>query len=204
MTSINEHLHCNPHGTHAGSRNDFIKLSFLPLSSVDGNYLLSCGSDKSLKLWSVKQGTLLKTYTGHGYEVLDADRWLENVEITKEKQTQLILSPNTVRNHICFNSSYDSSQVCSCSSDKTVILWDVGSGNVTRKFRGHAGVRTSYFNFVICQIYFNFRLSTFPTGFISVILLPQKVNCVQFNEDASVILSGQTQPLLNTQSSFEK
>uniref|UniRef100_H3CLE0 WD repeat domain-containing protein 83 n=1 Tax=Tetraodon nigroviridis TaxID=99883 RepID=H3CLE0_TETNG len=78
-------------------------------SSVDGNYLLTCGGDKSLKLWSVKLGTLLKTYTGHGYEVLDAD------------------------------SSYDSSQICSCSSDKTVILWDVGTGNVTRKFRGHAG-----------------------------------------------------------------
>lgn len=46
---------------------------------------------------------------------------------------------------ICFNSSYDSSQICSCSSDKTVILWDVGTGNVARKFRGHAGVRTSYF-----------------------------------------------------------
>ncbi|TWW59051.1 WD repeat domain-containing protein 83 [Takifugu flavidus] len=112
--------------------------------NVDGNYLLSCGSDKSLKLWSVKQGTVLKTYTGHGYEVLDAD------------------------------SSYDSSQVCSCSSDKTVILWDVGSGNVTRKFRGHAGA--------LCF--------TFPTGFICLILLPQKVNCVQFNEEASVILSG--------------
>lgn len=41
--------------------------------SADGNYLLSCGSDKSLKLWSVGSGTLLKTYAGHGYDVLDAD-----------------------------------------------------------------------------------------------------------------------------------
>lgn len=75
----------------------------------DGNYVLSCGSDKSLKLWSASRGTLLKTYTGHGYEVLDVD------------------------------SSYDNSQLCSCSSDKTVILWDVASGQVTRKLRGHAG-----------------------------------------------------------------
>lgn len=43
------------------------------LSSADGNYIISCGSDKSLKLWSVTRGTLLKTYSGHGYEVLDAD-----------------------------------------------------------------------------------------------------------------------------------
>lgn len=46
----------------------------LPVWLADGNYLLSCGSDKSLKLWSVSRGTLLKTYSGHGYEVLDADR----------------------------------------------------------------------------------------------------------------------------------
>ncbi|XP_062386855.1 WD repeat domain-containing protein 83 [Sardina pilchardus] len=77
--------------------------------NADGNYLLTCGSDKSLKLWSVSRGTLLKAYSGHGYEVLDAD------------------------------GSYDNSQLCSCSSDKTVILWDVASGQVTRKLRGHAG-----------------------------------------------------------------
>lgn len=77
--------------------------------NLDGNYFLSCGSDKSLKLWSSSRGTLLKVYSGHGYEVLDAD------------------------------SSFDNSQICSCSSDKTVILWDVASGQVTRKLRGHAG-----------------------------------------------------------------
>ena len=45
--------------------------------SADGNYLMSCGSDKSLKLWSVSGGTLLKSYSGHGYEVLDADGWVD-------------------------------------------------------------------------------------------------------------------------------
>ncbi|KAM9818723.1 WD repeat domain-containing protein 83 isoform 1-T1 [Syngnathus typhle] len=76
--------------------------------NVDGQYVLSCGADKSLKLWSGSRGTLLKTYSGHGYEVLDAD------------------------------SSFDNSNICSCSSDKTVILWDVATGQVARKLRGHA------------------------------------------------------------------
>ena len=40
--------------------------------NVDGNYCLTCGSDKSLKLWNPKRKLVLKTYTGHGYEVLDA------------------------------------------------------------------------------------------------------------------------------------
>lgn len=37
-------------------------------------------------------------------------------------------------------SSYDNSHICSCSSDKSVILWDVATGQITRKLRGHAGV----------------------------------------------------------------
>ncbi|XP_041091637.1 WD repeat domain-containing protein 83-like isoform X2 [Polyodon spathula] len=96
--------------------------------NVDGNYCLTCGSDKSLKLWSPMRGTLLKTYSGHGYEVLDAD------------------------------GSCDNSHLTSCGSDKTVILWDVATGQVIRKLRGHAG----------------------------------KVNCVRFNEEATVILSGES------------
>ncbi|XP_038626668.1 WD repeat domain-containing protein 83 isoform X1 [Tachyglossus aculeatus] len=78
--------------------------------NVDGNYCLTCGTDKSLKLWNPHKGTLLKTYNGHGYEVLDA------------------------------HGSFDNSHLCSCSSDKTVVLWDVSTGQVVRKFRGHAGV----------------------------------------------------------------
>ncbi|XP_006023472.1 WD repeat domain-containing protein 83 [Alligator sinensis] len=77
--------------------------------NVDGNYCLTCGSDKSLKLWNPHKGTVLKTYSGHGYEVLDAA------------------------------GSFDNSQLCSCGADKTVILWDVATGQVVRKFRGHAG-----------------------------------------------------------------
>ncbi|XP_015271350.1 PREDICTED: WD repeat domain-containing protein 83 isoform X2 [Gekko japonicus] len=35
--------------------------------------------------------------------------------------------------------SFDNSQLCSCGSDKTVVLWDVARGQVIRKFRAHAG-----------------------------------------------------------------
>uniref|UniRef100_A0A8C6QE70 WD repeat domain-containing protein 83 n=1 Tax=Nannospalax galili TaxID=1026970 RepID=A0A8C6QE70_NANGA len=85
--------------------------------NVDGNYCLTCGSDKTLKLWNPLRGTLLRTYSGHGYEVLDAA------------------------------SSIDNSSLCSGGGDKTVVLWDVASGQVVRKFRGHAGkVNTVQFN----------------------------------------------------------
>jgi mitogen-activated protein kinase organizer 1 len=50
----------------------------------------------------------LKTYGGHGNEVLDAA------------------------------ASCDSSQIISCSVDKSVILWDVSTGQPLRRLRGHA------------------------------------------------------------------
>lgn len=78
--------------------------------NVDGGYCLTCGSDKSLKLWNPYKQILLKTYMGHGYEVLDCD------------------------------SSFDNSQVVSCSADRTVVLWDVATGHLLRKFRGHLSV----------------------------------------------------------------
>lgn len=77
--------------------------------NADGNYCLTCGSDKSLKLWNPHNGLLLKTYVGHGYDVLDA------------------------------KSSVDNAHLCSCGADKQVVLWDVATGQVLRKFRGHAG-----------------------------------------------------------------
>jgi mitogen-activated protein kinase organizer 1 len=68
-----------------------------------------CGSDKSVKLWNPHKNILLKTYCGHGYEVLDAQ------------------------------ASCDNSQLCSCGMDKSVVLFDVATGNAVRKYRGHAG-----------------------------------------------------------------
>lgn len=75
---------------------------------VDGSYCISCGADKKLKLWNPHKSLLLKTYGGHGNEVLDAA------------------------------GSCDSSQILSGSVDKSVILWDVTTGLPTRRLRGHA------------------------------------------------------------------
>ncbi|KAJ3653231.1 hypothetical protein Zmor_012493 [Zophobas morio] len=76
--------------------------------NVDGSYCMTCGSDKKLKLWNPYRSLLLKTYGGHGNEVLDA----------------------------C--GSCDSSQIVSCSSDKSAIVWDVSTGQPLRRLRGHA------------------------------------------------------------------
>ena len=84
----------------------FIFVIYLP---VDGQYCMTCGSDKVLRLWNPRSGVALKSYSGHSYEVLDC------------------------------KASCDNANLCSCGMDKTVMYWDVASGNALRKYRGHAG-----------------------------------------------------------------
>ena len=76
--------------------------------NFDGNYCLTCGSDKSIKLWNPKNNLLIKKYGGHGYDVMD------------------VVGSN------------DNCQLASCSADKSVMYWDVASGQIIRRFRGHA------------------------------------------------------------------
>jgi len=78
--------------------------------NAQGSYCLSCGKDRTLRLWNPHKGILIKTYTGHGYDVRDA------------------------------SVSADNSQFASCGGDRQVYLWDVASGRIIRKFAGHDGV----------------------------------------------------------------
>lgn len=95
--------------------------SHVRVISVDGAYCLTCSSNRRIKLWNPYKGSLLKTYSGHGDEVMDA----------------------------C--SSCDSGQIVSCGLDKSVILWDVSTGTPTRRYRGHAAAIMSVkYRFLIC------------------------------------------------------
>lgn len=75
--------------------------------SGSGGYALSCGKDRTLRLWSPAKGALIKTYAGHGHEVRDVACWPDN------------------------------SRLASVGGDRQPFLWDVASGRVLRKFRGH-------------------------------------------------------------------
>eukprot|EP00887_Chlorella_sp_A99_P003979 scaffold11.g3979.t1 len=72
-----------------------------------GTYCLSGGKDRAVRLWNPHRSMLIKTYTGHGYEVRD-------VAVTA-----------------------DNSKFASCGGDRQLFLWDVASANIIRKFRGH-------------------------------------------------------------------
>ncbi len=51
----------------------FLNRAHLIQFAENGNYCLTCGSDKTLRLWNPHKGLCIKTYMGHGAEVLDAD-----------------------------------------------------------------------------------------------------------------------------------
>lgn len=77
--------------------------------NVDGNYCLSCGSDRKVKLFNPLTGLLLKTYAGHGDEITDS------------------------------TGSCDSSFILSASMDKSIIYWDVMTALPVRRIRNHLG-----------------------------------------------------------------
>ncbi|KXS18004.1 WD40 repeat-like protein [Gonapodya prolifera JEL478] len=83
----------------------------------DGNYVLTGGHDKTVKLWNPNSGLCIKTYTGHGWEVLG------------------------------LAVAHDNARFCSGGTDKSVILWDIGTGRIIRRFNGHfRKVNTVEFN----------------------------------------------------------
>ncbi|KAJ3062499.1 WD repeat-containing protein 83, partial [Podochytrium sp. JEL0797] len=83
-----------------------------------GEYVATGGADRSVKLWNPHTGLCVKTYAGHGKEVL-------GIAI-----------------------STDNTKFASAGGDKAAILWDVATGRSIRKFTGHAArINAVAFNF---------------------------------------------------------
>ena len=76
--------------------------------SSDGEHVLSGSKDKTIKLWDVANGALLRTFEGHANSV-----------------TSIAFSPN-------------GEHVLSGNYDKTLKLWDATTGVLLRTFLGSA------------------------------------------------------------------
>lgn len=104
----------------------------------DGNYCLSCGKDRTIRLWNPHRGIHIKTYKSHGREVRD-------VHVTSYAPSPL--STDSDSHSSCINTnrfflkkndlSRDNSKLISCGGDRQIFYWDVATGRVIRKFRGH-------------------------------------------------------------------
>jgi mitogen-activated protein kinase organizer 1 len=42
----------------------------------NGEYCVTTGSDKTIKLWNPHKGTMINQYKGHGYEVYDVQMYV--------------------------------------------------------------------------------------------------------------------------------
>ncbi|MCK4579496.1 MAG: DUF2380 domain-containing protein [Candidatus Marinimicrobia bacterium] len=79
--------------------------------SPDGGYALSGSGDKTLKLWEIASGQLVRTFLGHF-------GWIESVAFSPDGR--LALSGGR-------------------GGDKTLKLWEIASGQHLRTFKGHTG-----------------------------------------------------------------
>lgn len=76
--------------------------------NVKGNYALSCGADRTVRLWNASSGAFVRAYEAHSKAV-----------------------------H-CAQASADNASFASAGADRQAVLTDVASGSVLRRWRGHA------------------------------------------------------------------
>lgn len=75
--------------------------------TATGEYCLTAGKDRTVRLWNPATCLCIKAYEGHGNEVREAQ------------------------------ASPDNSRICSAGGDRQVFLWDVARARTVRRFRGH-------------------------------------------------------------------
>jgi WD40 repeat protein/serine/threonine protein kinase len=119
--------------------------------STNGQFALSCSSDKTMKLWEVETGQYLRTFAGHvnpltsislgadGQFAISSACWDKSIrlwEVATGQRLRILLGHTGQVNSVCL--SNDSQFALSGSSDSTLKLWEVATGQCLRTFKGHA------------------------------------------------------------------
>ena len=128
---------------HAG---EVLSVAFSP----DGKRALSGSADKTVKLWDVETGDLLRTFEGHSDDVLSvafSSDGKKALSASKDKTLKLWDTEagqllKTLEGHADAVTSAallaDGEKALSGSRDKTIKLWDLATGQPLRTFEGHS------------------------------------------------------------------
>lgn len=113
-----------PDNRNAGGEEGHTDCVWKAVFTLDGKELVSCSRDGTLIMWDVETGKKLRTFTGHEGEIC-------------KSVTCCAFNPGATQ----LNGTIDvarGSMMVSSSWDKTLLLWDVESGAVLGKLKGHS------------------------------------------------------------------
>ena len=186
--------------------------------SPDDKTVISGSGDNTLKLWDVGTGEVLHTFSGHAFSLFgrgsvfdvtfspDGKRMVSQGVDTKlwdvERREELHTFSDHPYGGIAF--SPDGKTVASGSTDRTVKLWDVDTGEVSQSILGHADV--------VVSVAFSpdgktvasgsadrtVKLWDVHTGEVSQSILGHtgSVDSIAFSPDSKTVASGSTDGML--------
>jgi mitogen-activated protein kinase organizer 1 len=99
--------------------------------NAGGTYVLSGGQDRLIKLVNADTGTLVNTYSGHGYEVLGIAVTADNSRFAScggdRRWVPALQDPDQ-----------GDSLTTLCDMLRSALYWDVPSSSIIKRFSGHA------------------------------------------------------------------
>ncbi|MCS7227406.1 MAG: WD40 repeat domain-containing protein [Endomicrobia bacterium] len=117
--------------------------------SADGKYLASGSLDRTIKLWEVSTGRLVRTLEGHTWDVESVafsadgkylasgsgDKTIKLWEVSTGRLVRTLEGHTDRINSVAF--SADGKYLASGSWDKTIKLWEVSTGRLVCTLEGH-------------------------------------------------------------------